>query len=59
MQANRQTSGREAAWYADMHTGRWTVEQESWLVGDHMDRPVERCEVDLADQQTRRHEHVD
>ena len=57
-QASRQTSGLGAAWYADMHTGRWTVEQESWLVGNHMDRPVERWEVDLAAQQTRRHELV-
>ena len=59
VQASRQTLGREAARHADMHTGRWTAEQESWLVCNHMDRRVERWKVDLADQQTRRHEHID
>ena len=51
--------GLEAAWYADMHTGWQTVEQAGWLVGKHMDRPVERWNVDFADQHTSRHEHVD
>ena len=42
-----------------MHTGRWTVEQAGGLVGNLMDKPIKRCEVDLADQQTSRYEHVD
>ena len=40
--AGRQTVGLKAGWHVDIHTGTWTLDQAGYLVGNHMERRVER-----------------
>ena len=63
--ADRRTgeqAGLEADWHADLHTGGRIVDQASWLVGNHTDRPIKtagrRASV-AADKQARAGGQVD